>query len=144
MHTPTPRAEALPKVAETALWTAILRARDAESPKPVCNDTYASRFADAPQTDVVRDLLALEKPSVSIPVRHAFIDDVVRGELASLVLVIGAGLDTRAFRLANDDRRRFVEIDHCALVDWKEKRLPADAASASLERIGIDFATETL
>ena len=89
MHTSSPSAEALPKVAETALWTAILRARDAEARSPVCNDTYASRFADAPQTAVVRDLLALEKPSISIPVRHAFIDEVVRRERAALVLVLG-------------------------------------------------------
>ena len=105
-HSETP----FPSVSQTAIWTAIVRARDAESGSPVCDDRFAARFTDAPRTPLVTAMLALEKPTRSIPARHRFFDDIVRKDTAELVVVLGAGLDTRAFRLGVG--RRFVEVDH--------------------------------
>lgn len=133
-----------PVVAETALWTAIARMEDARSKKPLCNDTFAARFADAPRTAVVADLLRVKRPTESVVVRHAFIDDVVRKDASRVVVILGAGLDTRAFRLGGGTDKRFVEVDHPELVAWKEARLPAAEAPTSLERVGVDFAKETL
>lgn len=132
-------------VSKTALWTAMARARDAQKKKPVCGDAYASRFADAENEAIVRDLLALRRPSESIAMRHRMIDDVVRGHLArrpdQLVVLLGAGLDTRAYRMGAG---RYVEVDQPALFAWKEPRLPLAEAPRPLERIGIDFDRETL
>lgn len=132
-----------PKVSETALWTSLARLDDARSKRPVVNDTFAERFADAPRTALVKELLALSRPTASILSRHRYIDDVVRREPAKLVVVLGAGLDTRAFRLG-DGSRRFVEVDHPELLAWKEARLPTSEAKGTLERVAVDFSKQTL
>lgn len=132
-------------VESTALWTAVARARDAARPEPVCGDVYASRFGDGLEDALVRELLAEERSTRGVPVRHRIIDDLVRREIARdperLVLVLGAGLDTRAFRLGAG---RFVELDRPKLLAWKEARLPASESPRPLKRIAIDLERESL
>ena len=55
--------------------------------------------------------------------------------------MIGAGFDTRAYRL---DGGRWLEIDEPNIIAHKEARLPAATANNPLERLPIAFGTESL
>jgi O-methyltransferase involved in polyketide biosynthesis len=57
------------------------------------------------------------------------------------VILIGAGFDTRAFRLPGG---RWVEVDEPQVIAHKDPRLPAGSAPNPLDRVPIDFATERL
>jgi O-methyltransferase involved in polyketide biosynthesis len=57
------------------------------------------------------------------------------------MVVIGAGFDTRAFRL---DGGRWLEVDEPAIISHKDAILPAASAKNPLERVAIEFATESL
>src|SRR6185503_3975274 len=57
------------------------------------------------------------------------------------VVIIGAGFDTRAFRLKGGT---WIEIDEPQVITYKEERLPAAKSENELHRISIDFATESL
>ncbi len=62
------------------------------------------------------------------------------------VVVLGAGLDTYAYRSTLRDRLRIFEVDHPATQAWKRQRL-ADAAipiPSSLTFAPIDFEHQTL
>lgn len=132
-------------VGKTAIWTAAARARDAASARPICGDSLAARFADGTDDVVVRELLGLRRPNASIVVRHRMIDDFLRAHLArspeALVVILGAGLDTRAFRLGAG---RFLEVDQPAVFEWKERRLPRSECPRPLLRLDIDFDTVPL
>jgi len=54
------------------------------------------------------------------------------------VVLLGAGFDTHAFRLTCG---RWIEIDEPAL---EESKLPASGAPNRLERIGVDFAQDSI
>lgn len=61
------------------------------------------------------------------------------------VVILGAGLDTFAYRNSNPDLRIF-EVDHPATQAWKRDRLAAAeiAVPPSLTLVPVDFETDTL
>jgi methyltransferase (TIGR00027 family) len=62
------------------------------------------------------------------------------------LVVLGAGLDTYAYRGALVDRLRIFEVDHPATQEWKRQRLAQAgiAVPASLSFAPVDFEHETL
>jgi methyltransferase (TIGR00027 family) len=136
---------ALTPVARTAYYCCILRADDAASADPVCGDALAARFLDA---GVRRDLLPATRigpPAASNVARHRLIDDLVRHSLSRdadrRILLVGAGFDTRAFRMAGG---RWWEFDEAALLAAKESRLAAADAPNPLSRVAVDFERESM
>lgn len=132
-------------VARTAFYCCALRAADAAGPNPVCGDTFAARFLDSETLEQLRPLLRFRGPSASNVARHRLIDDLIREALtqdpARRIILLGAGLDTRAFRLPAG---RWWEIEDPVLLAFKEERLPADSAPNPLSRVPISFQTDSL
>jgi methyltransferase (TIGR00027 family) len=119
--------------------------QDAERSRPVCGDSYAKAFMDE---DGLRILAAFKdetKPNASNVARHRIIDDFLRQELLAdpglCVVLIGAGFDSRAFRLTGGT---WVELDEPQVLAYKNERLPAANCANELHRIPIDFATDSL
>ncbi|MGO9207280.1 MAG: SAM-dependent methyltransferase, partial [Candidatus Limnocylindrales bacterium] len=71
-----------------------------------------------------------------LPIRTRFFDDLLRTEAEQLdqVVLLGAGLDTRAFRLTLPTRLRWFEIDTPELLGEKEPILAALGAVARCQR----------
>jgi methyltransferase (TIGR00027 family) len=97
---------------------------------------------------------AEERPSgrrmrLFIAVRTRFAEDALAAAVergARQLVVLGAGLDTYAYRGAMRDRLRIFEVDHPATQAWKRQRL-AEAAiplPATLTLAPVDFERETL
>ena len=132
-------------VSLTAYWTLAIRDRDARSERPIAADTFAHRFMDARAREIAEQFSTLKKPNMTLPVRHRLIDDRLAAELARdpelRVVVIGAGFDTRAFRLGGG---RWLELDEPAVIARKDAALPAAEAQNELVRIQIRFAEESL
>lgn len=127
-------------VARTAFYCCALRAVDAARTAPVCGDGFAARFVDELTRRELAPLLAHWGPGAANVARHRLIDDLVRERLTLQpglrVILIGAGFDTRAFRLPGGC---WVEIDDPALIAFKEERLPASSAPQPLERRAVEF-----
>ena len=130
-------------VARTAFYCCALRANDAAGPRAVCGDTLAARFLDDEARRSVEPLLRLRAPAASNVARHRVVDDLLRRSLAEdpsrRVILLGAGFDTRAFRLSGG---RWWEIDDAQLLEFKEARLPASTAPNPLTRVPVDFVRE--
>ena len=123
-------------VSRTAFYCCVIRADDAARPDPLCGDTFAARFVN---DEVRRDLAAatrLRNPAMSNVARHRMVDDLVRDAVASdparRIILVGAGFDTRAYRMPAG---RFIEIDDPSLLAFKEQRLPSAEATPPIERI---------
>lgn len=132
-------------VSATAYWTLAARYADAMSARPVANDRFAERFTDDEARAVAHRFRSQRRASASFPVRHRLIDDLLARELerdpALRVVLLGAGFDSRAYRL---DGGRWVEVDEPAVLDRKETRLPAREAPNELVRVPIRFAHTAL
>jgi methyltransferase (TIGR00027 family) len=132
-------------ISRTAYYTLGVRAADAASSVPLCRDTFAERFMNDTARQVWEEFKAFTPPNVSNAGRHAMIDEHLRRELAKdpqlTVVIIGAGFDTRAFRLTGG---RWFEFDEPEILTYKETCLPAAQAPNPLTRVPIDFAAESL
>jgi methyltransferase (TIGR00027 family) len=132
-------------VSRTAYYCCGVRALDAASARPACGDHLAERFMTPEAWAVFEPFRDLKAPNASNVARHRMIDDLLRDRLARRpdagVVIIGAGFDTRAFRLPAG---RWVELDEPPLVEEKEARLPASEAPNRLTRIPIAFEREPL
>jgi methyltransferase (TIGR00027 family) len=132
-------------VSRTAYYCCAVRALDAASATPVCGDQYAVRFMTQDAWALFEPFRALAAPNASNVTRARMIDDLLRATLGSRpdagVVTIGAGFDTRPFRLTGG---RWVELDEPALIALKETALPADSAPNPLTRVAIEFDREPL
>lgn len=132
-------------VSRTAYYTAGIRMEDAKEAKPIVGDRYAARFMDADGLAVLARFEGLDRPKASNLFRHRIIDEIVQRELdrdlGTMVVLIGAGFDSRAFRLRGG---RWLEVDEPPLIEYKESQLPASEAPNPLTRLAVDFDRESL
>lgn len=117
---------------KTALMVAGYRALATRSEATICSDPWAEAMAGEEGIRIATSFSAhYAHMELWIAVRTAFIDEQLlhchRSEGISQVVVLGAGLDTRAARLAREGLC-FFEVDHPATQADKRQRL------AQLER----------
>jgi methyltransferase (TIGR00027 family) len=132
-------------VSRTAFYCTGVRALDARRPNPACGDQYAERFMDEEAWRVFEPFRSFTGPNLSNATRHRIIDDLLRERLAArpglLVVILGAGFDSRAFRLRGG---RWLEVDEPQVFAWKEPRLPQTGCPNALTRLPMDFAVDSL
>jgi len=118
---------------------------DAKKTHSVCNDDYAARFMDERGRKIFEPFKSEKLPNISNITRCRLIDDYLRTELTKNnnvhIITIGAGFDTRPYRLAGGS---WIEIDEPQIISYKNDRLPLAECPNPLTRIAIDFANETL
>lgn len=132
-------------VSDTAFYCCGVRMVDAESARPVLGDTYAKRFMEGRGLEVFDRFRRFKGPNASNVARARLIDDLIREDLAAdpdrLVVTVGAGFDSRPFRIEGG---RWVELDEPAVMELKEERLPAAECPRPLTRVPIEFDREPL
>jgi methyltransferase (TIGR00027 family) len=126
-------------IAYTAQIVAAKRAIEQAHPSPLFKDAYAALLAG----DEVKNLLAkwrevairqgrsledvMVKRTRYIAVRTRFFDDLLRSALSDTgsaqVVILGSGLDTRAFRLEWPSAARVYEVDHSEVLNYKVRLL---------------------
>ena len=106
----------------TSLWVAAWRADESERPDALFHDSYARTLAGPEGFELLeaaRDVALIEVPFV--PVRTIFFDQrIVRG---SQVVLLGAGMDARAFRLQWRTGARVFEVDLPEVLALKARRV---------------------
>jgi methyltransferase (TIGR00027 family) len=114
------------QASRTALMVAAYRARASAKPEPICSDRWASGLAGVEGEDLA---LAYDRSfphmELWIAVRTAFFDACVLAQLERgtvQVVLLGAGFDTRAARLARPGVR-FFEVDRAESQAEKLARL---------------------
>lgn len=132
-------------ISKTAFYCCGVRMQDAELSKPVCGDVYAKAFMNEDGLKILDAFKDETRPNASNVARHRVIDDLLRQELLAnpglTVVIIGAGFDSRAFRLKGGS---WVELDEPQVIEYKNERLRAANCENELQRIPIDFATDSL
>ena len=118
---------------------------DAGKRRPLCNDVHAKRFMDREALEFYRQFREDRFPAVGNTVRCRIIDDWLREAIAqdvrTQVVHVGAGFDTRPYRL---DGGRWWEIDEPQVIEYKNAKLPVAECRNPLTRISIDFSEELL
>jgi methyltransferase (TIGR00027 family) len=134
-------------VALTAQFTAKARAIESQRSDALFHDPWANLFAGR-AGDAWLARQDSEYPGLPLILRTRFFDDFFaeRMQDATLrqVVLLAAGYDTRAYRLAWPEGTRLYEIDQPAVLALKEALLQQQGASPRCERIalGVDLASD--
>ncbi len=128
-------------VALTSVWAAALRAVESERPDALFHDPFARTLA-GPEGFEVLDAAWVIAPfeAPTVPVRTRFFDQrIVRG---SQVVLLAAGMDSRAFRLEWPAGTRLFEIDLPEVLELKRERLGAAVPRCNRVEVAIDLAQD--
>jgi methyltransferase (TIGR00027 family) len=124
----------------TALMVAAYRARASAAAEKICDDPWAAQLAGDLGAELAHKFDArFPHMELWMALRTIFLDDLVLKWTTfgwPQVVILGAGLDTRAARLAQEGVR-FFEVDHPATQAEKRARL------ATLADYPVDAATYT-
>jgi methyltransferase (TIGR00027 family) len=140
-----PAPPALPPVSLTALGVASIRAAESVRADRLFDDPCAAGFVRAasyvrpvPSTEPTEAELAARRGLITwIAVRTRFLDDVLRRASAAgcrQIVILGAGLDSRAFRLEWPEATRLWELDLADVLAFKELVVTSEKWQPRCER----------
>lgn len=129
----------------TAYWTASVRAAEHARDDRLVDDPWAEALAG----EVGAAWIATRTADWIVPIvlRTRYFDDclkrVVTEENIHQVVLMAAGLDTRAYRLAWPEKTHLFELDQPAILDYKARILANAQAQPTCRRtaIGVDLAS---
>jgi methyltransferase (TIGR00027 family) len=143
----------------SAAGVALLRAIESEKPESVriCYDPYAEamipggiafKLSKWIITSGLYDRLAPGAVAF-VAVRERYIDDYLKSCLKegfTQIVILGAGFDTRSYRIAEMKNSRVFEVDQSATQEVKLERLKKviDPLPANVSFVSVDFNTQEL
>ena len=111
----------------SAFWIAAARARESARADRLFDDPWAAELAgDRGVTTMAASERAAGGENAFLPVRTRFIDDAILAAVAGgvrQVVLLGAGLDTRAYRLDVPPELRWFEVDRPEVFAAKDRVL---------------------
>ncbi len=129
-------------LSETARWTAAIRAQETQREDAIVRDPWSAALAG----EEGRAWLSGRPPGSATPIilRTRYFDDfLLQAAAAGLrqVVLLAAGLDTRAYRLAWPQGTILYEIDQAPVMQYKETILADAGAQPTCERrtIAVDL-----
>lgn len=130
-------------VSDTALWVAHYRAEESARPDAMFHDPLAARLVGDRGPAIAKSFGRISRHSAwSIVTRTVMIDDYLREAVANgvdAVLNLGAGLDTRPYRLELPPTFPWVEVDLPHLIEFKEQTLRDQMPRCRLQRVGVNL-----
>lgn len=123
-------------LASTAYWTAAVRARESARPDRLIDDPWAASLAGEAGAGWIAQ--RSEDSTLPIVLRTRYFDDflarITRQDGLRQIVLLAAGLDTRAFRLPWSAGVRLFELDQPAVSQHKEQVLAAAGAQPACIR----------
>lgn len=136
-------APLIENVSDTAFWVAHHRGLEGERADALFRDPLAKVLAGERGRMIAQSMPRPQMTTWALVIRTCIIDDFIREAIvkgAGTILNLGAGLDTRPYRMDLPPSLTWVEVDYPAVIAFKEERLAEEKPRCSLERIKLDLA----
>jgi methyltransferase (TIGR00027 family) len=130
-------------VSDTAFWVAHYRAVETRRPDALFRDPLAEVLAGEQGEKIARTMPMGFVTAWVIAIRTRLIDEYIRtaiSEGVDTVVNLGAGLDTRPYRMDLPESFVWIEADYPKMIEFKQKRLAGETPNCRLERVAIDLA----
>ncbi len=132
--------ETIQHTSESALLTAGWRAIESSRSDALFHDPLAAGLEGERGFRI-----ATTRPDGAwvVAIRTVLIDAFVRSAISSgidTVINLGAGMDTRPYRMDLPPSLHWVEVDHPSLIGSKNAQLSTEVPACSIERVGLDLA----
>ncbi len=138
--------EDIQHVSDTALWIAAYRARESERPDAAFKDPLAGKLAGSRGFSMVKTTPYTEAMAFAMTTRTTGIDRLVLYAVlrsVDTVINLGAGLDTRPYRMELPPTLQWIEVDFSTTIDYKNELLKDDIPRCKLKRIASDLSRDS-
>src|SRR4051794_14538817 len=111
-------------VSDTALWVATFRANETQKADHLFEDPLAERLVGERGPAIVKGMPSSKYVEWSVVLRTVIIDDFIQAAITQgvdTILNLGAGLDTRPYRMTLPQELRWIEVDYPSIIEHKEK-----------------------
>lgn len=141
-------------VSDTAFMVAAYRAIESERANALFHDPLASKLAGERGRRIAAHMadglwrlstIAMRTRVMTwvMAIRTRIIDDFIMAAVAQgadAILNLGAGLDTRPYRLEIPSALCWIEVDYPAMIELKDNSLRQETPRCRLERVKLDLA----
>lgn len=130
-------------VSDTALWVAVYRAQESVRPDALFHDPLAERLAGERGQKIAAQMSGSRYTGWSLVIRTHIIDNLILEQVrdgVDMVINLGAGLDTRPYRLDLPPHLSWIEVDYPRIIQLKNQKLHDQTPRCQLERIEMDLA----
>ncbi len=145
-HNPSnPKTLEMNDVADTAMWVATYRAEETERKDALFRDPLATLLTEDLGQSIATYTQGSRYTAWSVVIRTYIIDRFITNLLSEgvdTVLNLGAGLDTRPYRLPVSPDLRWIEVDFPKIIDYKNEKLKTAKPLCRLERLAMDLSLE--
>lgn len=134
--------QAIQDVSDTAFMVAGFRAAETERPEPLFRDPLAAKLAGDHGMKIMATVPKTFIGAWSVVIRTVIIDDLIKQAISQgvdTILNLGAGLDTRPYRMELPKSLRWVEVDYPHVIALKESRLADEDPRCRLDRVKLDL-----
>jgi len=122
----------------TARMMAAMRARETSRKDQLFSDPFAAKLAGEEAFQEVDIRLSSQDQSY-VAVRTRFFDDFLTASQMGQVVLLGSGLDTRAYRLPWTSEVAVYELDHAEVLAYKAELLQGTSPSCKHHLIAADL-----
>lgn len=129
-------------IADTALWVATYRALESERPDALFRDNLAGVLAGQRGKNIAATMPYPKIMAWALVVRTVAIDELIKKAIAlgiDTVINLGAGLDTRPYRMELPSDLRWIEVDFPHMISYKTGMLVHERPVCRLEHIAADL-----
>jgi methyltransferase (TIGR00027 family) len=142
----TKTASLISNVSDTALWVAYYRAKESRRPDALFKDPLAELLIGDRGEKIAHSMASASRYiEWTVIMRTVVIDALILkavGEGVDTVINLGAGLDTRPYRMDLPRELKWIEVDHANIIDLKNERLASHVPRCRLTRVALDLADE--
>jgi methyltransferase (TIGR00027 family) len=128
-------------VSDTALWVATFRGHEGERKNPAFHDPLAAHLSGSRGRQIAASMPRSAVVAWAVIVRTAAIDRLLLESLSAgidCVLNLGAGLDTRPYRMSLPSALRWIEVDFPSIIELKDSQLLQRTPACRVERVALD------
>ena len=130
-------------VSDTSFWIAHHRAVETRRPDALFRDSLAARLSGERGAKIASSMPAVRMTGWTVVMRTCLIDDYITCAVRNgvdIVLNLGAGLDTRPYRMDLPASLQWIEADYARIIEYKDGLLAHEKPRCRLERVKIDLA----
>lgn len=136
---------AIRDVSDTAIWVAYYRAVETDRPDAIIRDPLAKRLVGERGAAIAGTFASTGRYTAwTVIARTVIIDEYIQGALkegVDAVVNLGAGLDTRPYRMDLPADLPWIEADFPHMVQYKEEMLRDQVPRCRLQRVGLDLSS---
>ncbi len=142
-HRVNPHSSSVQNVSDTAFWVASFRAAESQRKDAMFHDPFAEMLVAEHGEKISNSMSSIARSaSWSVVMRTRLIDEMILryvNQGYTTLVNLGAGLDTRAYRLALPEDFHWIEVDFPEIVEFKNRKLREQKPRCQLERIALDL-----